>query len=410
MFLSSVLLSALCILCSLCTAHIARADERIPISTGDPTLGVFVEDIPPTALPDSALGAQEEQALPADITACEREYAVQGTYQHPIPTEAEHAVGISTVQEQPVASAQEEPATDTPTETETNPETDVPAATEANAPVPSDTASAPRALPAATLPGPFDMITNLPSDWWRWSKEAFTVENIPLIAGISILTAMTIITDYETWQPFKKEYERSEFFRFMCDRGVDIGDGKFQFGLAGAFALYGFAFKDDRALRTASQTVEVILACGAVVQLLKHITGRESPFVATTRTGRWDFFPSPIEYHKHVPHYDAFPSGHVATALATLTVIAENYPKEKWIRYIGYPAVGLVAVGLVGQSIHWWSDYPLSIALGYTFGMIVAHPATDDEINSTAVQWTKPSLYMGSLSDGTPTFGLSWRL
>jgi hypothetical protein len=25
-------------------------------------------------------------------------------------------------------------------------------------------------------------------------------------------------------------------------------------------------------------------------------------------------------------------------------------------------------------GIHWYSDYPLGIALGYSFGMLVAHP------------------------------------
>jgi membrane-associated phospholipid phosphatase len=118
---------------------------------------------------------------------------------------------------------------------------------------------------------------------------------------------------------------------------------------------------------------EVILAAGTVVQILKHSTGRESPFVATKPTGRWDFFPNQIEYHKKIPHYDAYPSGHVCTALATLTVIMENYPEATWLPYVGYPAVTWLAISMVGQGIHWVSDYPVSVAIGFGFGQIVSH-------------------------------------
>jgi hypothetical protein len=29
---------------------------------------------------------------------------------------------------------------------------------------------------------------------------------------------------------------------------------------------------------------------------------------------------------------------------------------------------------MVNNGIHWYSDYPLAIVLGYTFGMIASHP------------------------------------
>jgi membrane-associated phospholipid phosphatase len=129
-----------------------------------------------------------------------------------------------------------------------------------------------------------------------------------------------------------------------------MGDGKFQFGIVGVYAGYGLITDDTRALRTAVQITEAILSTGGVVQLLKHVSGRESPFVATEPTGLWEWFPNQIEYLKHVPHYDAMPSGHIATATTTLIVIAENYPEYKW------------------------SDIPLGIAIGYSFGMIASHP------------------------------------
>jgi membrane-associated phospholipid phosphatase len=259
-----------------------------------------------------------------------------------------------------------------------------------------------------TRPKPFDWLTNLPSDWWNWSKQTFTVKQLPLIAGLTALTAVTIITDHETWQATMKPYDDNKIFHDVSDVTSYLGDGKVQFGLSLAYLAYGFAFSDNRAIRTGSETVEVILACGGVVQLLKHLTGRESPNRATTPTGKWRFFPNQIDYAKHTPAYDAFPSGHIATALATLTVIIENYPEQKWIKYVGYPIIGSVAIGLVATSIHWWSDIPLGMALGYSFGMLVSHP--EDDSKSQSYNETQPQLNFSVLGNGVPAVGvmLKW--
>lgn len=228
--------------------------------------------------------------------------------------------------------------------------------------------------PEEFVPQWYDMFANMPKDWQRYGEITFTTSKIPGIIGMSALTAVLIATDDATWKASDRWYQSSSVVRSASDVGEWIGHGVPQFGLAGAFALYGFAAHDGRALRTASQTTQAILACGVVVQVLKHVTGRESPIVATQPGGVWRFFPNQIEYHKHVPHYDAFPSGHVATALATVTVIAENYSEISWIRPVGYTLVGILAVSMANTGIHWYSDYPLGLALGYSFGMLAAHP------------------------------------
>ncbi len=224
------------------------------------------------------------------------------------------------------------------------------------------------------LPKWYDMITRIPGDWVEYSRETFQVKNIPAIVGMAGVTTALVVVDRQWWQTESKWYDESPPFHTFTDCMVFTGDGRFQFGLVGAFAAYGFVFNDTRSLRTASETTEAILACGGVVQLLKHITGRESPFVSTKRTGAWRFFPNQIQYSKHVPHYDAFPSGHLATATTTLIVIADNYPEITWLKPAGYVALGAISSSLVAYGIHWWSDFPLALALGYSFGEIAAHP------------------------------------
>jgi hypothetical protein len=230
------------------------------------------------------------------------------------------------------------------------------------------------AKPTSTLKW-YTMFERIPGDWVTFANRNINEEKIPEIAGITALTAFAVWTDQPVWEASDRWYKSSRTVAGVSDFFVYLGDGKPQFGLAAAFAGFGLLQGDERALRTGSQLVQTILACGIVVQTMKHITGRESPFVSSRINGRWVFFPNQIEYHKHVPYYDAFPSGHIATATATLTVVMQNYPEWKpWLKPLSWAIIAGIGIGLSNTGIHWWSDYPLGIALGYEFGMIASHP------------------------------------
>ncbi|MGE5457463.1 MAG: phosphatase PAP2 family protein [Methanococcaceae archaeon] len=248
------------------------------------------------------------------------------------------------------------------------------------------------------LPKWYEMVTNLPGDWLRYYKEELTTSSIPLFAGITVLTAGLIATDDFTWKKSHELYTKTQFNRNMSDLFTEIGDGRTQFGLAAAYAAYGFIGSNKRALRTASQIVEAVLASGAVVQVIKHLTGRQSPYVSSQAGGVWRFFPNQILYHKHVPEYDAFPSGHIATSMAAFVVIAENYPEYGWIKPASYTLAALIGVGMANKGIHWYSDYPLGIALGYAFGKLIAHPGSN-LLNNTQDGNKKTALKLLPYSD-----------
>ncbi len=220
----------------------------------------------------------------------------------------------------------------------------------------------------------YTMIANIPRDWERWYDLSFRKERMNEWLAIGGLTLATIVTDDATYSPADRFYRSSADAKKWSDMGAEIGDGRTQFALAGAFGAYGLVFKDQRALRTGSQIVQAVLASGAVVQLLKHLTGRESPLVRTTPTGVWKILPNQVDYHRFVPHFDAYPSGHICTSIATVIVIAENYPDTKWIRPVGYGFTTIVGLGMLSNGIHWLSDYPLGLFIGYYFGLLAAHP------------------------------------
>ena len=77
-----------------------------------------------------------------------------------------------------------------------------------------------------------------------------------------------------------------------------------------------------------------------------------------------------MEYGKEVPKYDAWPTGHLATAMATVTVIADNYPEWTLARPIGYTLMAACGFAMLNNGVHWASDYPFGISLGYTMAKI----------------------------------------
>jgi hypothetical protein len=220
----------------------------------------------------------------------------------------------------------------------------------------------------------YTMFANIPRDWGRWYDISFRKERAHEWLIIGGLTVATVLTDDITYTPAARFYHSSPQAKKWSDFCANIGDGTTQFALAGSFGAYGLIFKDQKALRTGSQIVQAVLASGAVIQVLKHVTGRESPFVRSTPTGIWKILPNQIDYHRKVPFFDAYPSGHICTSLATVIVIAENYPDIKWIRPAGYAFTTLVGLGMLSNGIHWVSDYPLGLFIGYYFGVLAAHP------------------------------------
>ncbi|MFI5252804.1 MAG: phosphatase PAP2 family protein [Bacteroidota bacterium] len=240
----------------------------------------------------------------------------------------------------------------------------------------------------------YTMFSNIPGDWLRYYQNTFKTENLPAIAGMAALTGALIATDDRTWDYSHRLYHSSTLAFNLSNNIQYLGDGVPQFELAGAFALYGFAGHNQRALRTASQIVEAILSTGGVIQVIKHVTGRQSPYVSTEPRGEWAFFPNQIDYHKHVPSYDAYPSGHIATTITTITVVMDNYPELYWylvpVEYIAITAIG---VSMANTGIHWYSDYPLGLQLGYSFAKIATHRTEDNTSTNSGVSGSGFSMF-----------------
>jgi hypothetical protein len=192
--------------------------------------------------------------------------------------------------------------------------------------------------------------------------------------GASLLTGLLMITDEPSWKYTHSVYKKSSAIKTGVDYSVYIGDGKFSFALAGLFVIDGFLENNYKAKKTSYEIVESMLISGITVQSLKRIFGRESPAACSRESGKWNFLPNLHEYNKHQTKYYAFPSGHITTITSTLTVIANNFPEYKWFKPLSYGIIGLVGVGLVAKNMHWYSDLPIGVFLGYSIGNLISRP------------------------------------
>ncbi|MFA7421273.1 MAG: phosphatase PAP2 family protein [Melioribacteraceae bacterium] len=233
----------------------------------------------------------------------------------------------------------------------------------------------------SNYPGFYHVITDIPMDFFDFGSSIFSKESIVPVVLLSTVTTGLIFCDHKSWERTKEIVNRSNSFNSFTHTFVETGDAKWHLGLSGAALMFGYLTDDTRLQNTAFQTAEAVIASGLFVQLLKRISGRESPAVYTSPGGYWDLFPDLGEYQHRQPEYYAFPSGHITSATAFLTVITENYSEVKWLKPVSYGILGLLGISLVAHDMHWYSDLPLGLAIGYSFGKIISKRYTIDDEN-----------------------------
>ena len=287
---------------------------------------------------------------------------------------------------------------------------------------------------------PFQFFKYVPSDVYHLGKAAFSKKNLPVLGGILAGSALLLIVDqpvtdavqqfgrYINLDPARKSKTLIQFnlgnFHMNALEIPDntnsaiyyLGEGWTSMIIAGGLYSYGLAGHDYRAVKTSSEITEMIFTLGVTTQFLKRLTGRQSPFRAMSPPpgvepvpgGDWHPFISWSKYQKSVSNYDAFPSGHFATAMATITILAGNYPDNKYIKPVGYSLMGILGLAMINHGVHWLSDYPLAIAIGYTAGKIAVKrghilvPKLNKKNGAT-------SMFMPTYL-GQGAFGMSYRM
>lgn len=277
----------------------------------------------------------------------------------------------------------------------------------------------------------YDFGKNIPRDWAEFGKRTVTKRGLITLGAVAVSTAVLVVLDQDItdktqqfgrWAGIDPERKNFNAISFkMGGTNVDlldlprnanttlyfIGEGWPSIALASGILVNGLIKHDQRDILTASQFAECYIAMGVTAQLIKHSTGRESPFVATEPGGKWKLFPNQKKYMKSVPKHDAFPSGHMATAMATVTILSTNYPELTYIKPVGYTMMTLIGFAMVNNGVHWISDYPLAIALGYTYGKIAtSRGVTIKALQRMGSEKNKGKVTLGPSLMGDGTLGL----
>jgi hypothetical protein len=138
-----------------------------------------------------------------------------------------------------------------------------------------------------------------------------------------------------------------------------------------AYAGYSVIWNDEKAKETSMLLAEALITSGVWTRMGKMIAGRERPSAAYEYShepgGRWHGLAGSLRKHSNetISKYDAFPSGHTATAFAIATVFAKRYSETSCVPILAYSLATIVGFTRMIEHTHWASDVFAGACIGY---------------------------------------------
>jgi hypothetical protein len=276
---------------------------------------------------------------------------------------------------------------------------------EAASPV-GDTTSTASNLDDTRLPF-WSIITDIPETSWVGLKSAFSQDAIPGWALVIGSTAVLYHYDEDILNSVQSQGRSWDLGNSVDYKSVlkvggvtlwsaptdtagwlyFMGDGTIPIVLSVGMIGGGYLGSDSHIYNTGIEMADGLLTGSIFDQIIKHMAGRQSPSQATQPRGDWHPFANLKEYQNNTSAYDAMASGHIMTATVMFTVIEQEYSDYNYVFYPLEAAwLGTLAFGMVNVGVHWASDYPLGIAMGYIFGksaVDIHHPDRNKKTAST---------------------------
>jgi membrane-associated phospholipid phosphatase len=198
-----------------------------------------------------------------------------------------------------------------------------------------------------------------------------------IVAGSFIITAALINSDPRTYQTIHGWRQANPAVRTISPIITELGDGRTSMAMFGGLLAYSYVADDHSALQAGKLGLESFLISGIVTQLLKHTFSRERPSAASEPGGRWSgafaYLSQNPNHRDGMSRFDAFPSGHTATAFAAAATFSEVYKTSPWVSYASYSLATGVAVSRVMERTHWVSDCFVGGLIGYFSAQLVIH-------------------------------------
>jgi len=213
------------------------------------------------------------------------------------------------------------------------------------------------------------------------------------------ITGFLIANDTTIYRSIKDFQDRNRWLDDISPQVTRLGSGEWNLGIAGAFYLGGLLFKDAKARKAARLTLMTFIHTGIVVQVGKHLSGRQRPSWDHGKdhwAGPGGFF---NRYEQgQVSRYDAFPSGHTISIFGTAAVLAEMYKNTVWVPILSYTLATICGLSRVTEDTHWLSDVFLGAVMGIAIGRFVVKQ--NNRFSSQASPTNNPRLTYGPLVGG----------
>jgi membrane-associated phospholipid phosphatase len=172
-------------------------------------------------------------------------------------------------------------------------------------------------------------------------------------------------------------------------------------GDIGIYSVIGFglgsaAFRNQKGVQTSLLATQAVITSGIWARIIKLLTGRERPLAdyvnSKSESGHWygpfAMFNQDPAAKKSASSFDAFPSGHTATAFSIATVFATQYKDIKIVPIISYSLATLVGISRLTEHEHWSSDVFVGGLLGWACGKQVT--SSFNKLHSDKTSSTHP--------------------
>ncbi|MGE5313820.1 MAG: phosphatase PAP2 family protein [Acidobacteriota bacterium] len=174
-----------------------------------------------------------------------------------------------------------------------------------------------------------------------------------------------------------------------------------------AYAGYSLIAGDKEAQCTSLLLAEALITSGLWVRMGKLAFGRERPSAAYEYShlpgGRWHGLSGSLRKKSSEPisKYDAFPSGHTATAFAIATVFAKRSGESSYVPVISYTLAAIVGISRMIEHTHWASDVFAGACLGYLCAGQAVAQYEQQESAAAPARMQKPAIRVsaGILND-----------
>lgn len=227
------------------------------------------------------------------------------------------------------------------------------------------------------------VIKEVPSDVKEFGGNFTELKSKDYMLGLGIIGTTLLIHQFDDEAKTFANNHKSETLDTLSPIFRHFGE----FYPTMIFLAGGYAFSDDKAIKTGFYTLEAALLASGITYVSKNIFARARPYNGEG-SNSWG-------NERFNSDYSSFPSGHSTVAFATAAVIADMYADQKGVPELAYTLATLTALSRIYDDKHWASDVFIGSAIGYLTGKAFM------EIKK------KDGSYIGPQSNGN-TFGIAF--